>query len=212
MLTDYVARQASHPRGLFGRVLARIWVLESAVPNGVALDLLEIQPRDRVLEIGFGHGYTIRRAAERASCGFVAGIDPSELMNSVALRRNRALVREGRVEILCADSERIPYPDGSFDKIFSVHTIYFWHDPGRTLREIRRVLRPGGRLVLGFRAKDDGASADRYPPGVYTFYRRGEVRALLEGNGFEAVRVERRPNAGNAGSWAIARRGRTREG
>jgi SAM-dependent methyltransferase len=205
-LADYIARQASHPRGLFGRLLAQIWVYESAAANGAALDLLEIQPTDRVLEIGFGHGRTIQRAAARAKRGFVAGIDSSELMVKVARRRNRRLLREGRVDLGRADVAKLPFPDGSFDKVFSVHTIYFWKDPSGTLEEIRRVLRTNGRLVLGFRARDDGAPADRYPPDVYTFHSRDEVRAMLEAAGYGEARVEGIPRSGNAPSWAIATR------
>jgi SAM-dependent methyltransferase len=205
-LAEYIARQASRPRGLFGRLLAQIWVFESAAANGAALDLLGIEPTDRILEIGFGHGRTIQRAAARAGRGFVAGVDPSELMVSVARRRNRRLLREGRVDLGRADVAKLPFPDGSFDKVFSVHTIYFWKDPLGTLEEIRRVLRPGGRLVLGFRARDDGAPADRYPPSIYTFHSREEVRSMLEASGYGAVRVEGIPRSGNAPSWAIATR------
>ena len=202
---DYIARQARRPRGLFGRLLARIWVFESAAANGTALDLLEIERTDRILEIGFGHGGTIQRAAARASRGFVAGVDRSELMERVARRRNRRLLKEGRVDLRRAEGAKLPFPDGSFDKVFSVHTIYFWDDPGGTLDEIRRVLRPRGRLVLGFRARDDGAPAERYPPAVYTFHSREEVRSMLEASGYEEARVEAIPRSGNAPSWAIAR-------
>jgi SAM-dependent methyltransferase len=90
--------------------------------------------------------------------------------------------------------------------VFSVHTLHFWPDPEVTLKEIRRVMKRGGRLALGFHAITDGVTPDRYPPSVYRFHTREQVGEWLEGAGFTAVRVERREDAGNAPSWAVARK------
>jgi SAM-dependent methyltransferase len=69
-----------------------------------------------------------------------------------AARRNRALIRAGRDEVKCGGVSQIPYPDESFDKAFAVNSFQFWPSPVADLRELRRVLRPGGRLVLAIRA------------------------------------------------------------
>ena len=122
---EFIARQASHPTGLLGRVLAWVMAVETASVNEKALELLEISPPDHVLEVGFGHGRTIARAAALASAGFVAGVDVSEQMVRMARRRSRRLIEGGRVELQLADSARIPYPDGIFDRVYAIHTLYF---------------------------------------------------------------------------------------
>ena len=67
---EFIARQSGHPQGLLGRLIARIMALETATPNRRALQLLEFDENSRVLEVGFGHGRTLGRAAELAPQGF----------------------------------------------------------------------------------------------------------------------------------------------
>ena len=118
--------------------------------------------------------------------GFVAGVDHSPEMVRVASERCAAPLAANRVELSCCDSRALPYPDGRFDKVLAVHTLYFWPNALDQLREVARVLRPGGLLVLGFRPKDDPACRD-FPETVYTFYGRDEGRGLLEKAGFTDV-------------------------
>ncbi len=206
LFADFIARQARRPSGPFGWLLARIWIAESANANQVALEVLDVRREDHVLEIGFGHGRTVGRAAAIATRGLVAGVDTSPLMLRVASRHNAERIRDGRVVLRLSDGVHLPFEDGAFDKVFSVHTLHFWPDPKATFKDMHRAMRRGGRLVLGFHAADDGVTPERYPPSVYRFLAREQVRELLEGAGFTAVRVERRENAGNAPSWAVARK------
>src|SRR5262249_30889097 len=152
------------------------------------LGALEIARSDRVLEIGFGHGRTVALAAAAAAGVVVDGVDVSEDMVRVATRRCRKLVTEGRVRLRLGDVGSLPYADGSFDKVFSVHTLYFWADPAAALDEVRRVLRASGTFVLGFRGWSEEAVAS-FPPPTYRFYRLEEVRGLLASAGFSAVTV-----------------------
>jgi ubiquinone/menaquinone biosynthesis C-methylase UbiE len=76
------------------------------------------------------------------------------------------------------EAAHIPYPDQRFDKAFAVHVIYFWPQPQQELREIRRVLRPGGLLVLGHRPKDDPSVVARAHPLVYELRSVAEVEKL----------------------------------
>ena len=106
----------------------------------------------------------------------------------MATRRCRRLIEAGRVRLALADGASIPYAAASFDRAYTVHTIYFWDDPGRHLRELHRVLTENGRAVLGFHAKEEAVAA-AFPASVYTFYTIDEVRELLRQAGFEAVEV-----------------------
>jgi SAM-dependent methyltransferase len=206
LFADFIARQARRPSGPFGWLLARIWIAESARANQAALEVVDVRREDRVLEIGFGHGRTIGRAAGTATRGLVAGVDTSPLMLRVAGRHNAEAIREGRIDLRLSDGVHVPFDNGAFDKVFSVHTLHFWPDPKATLEEIHRVMKRGGRLVLGSHAAEDGAMPDRYPPSVYRFHTRDQLGQWLEGAGFTGVQVEARKDAGNAPSWALARK------
>lgn len=183
---ELIARQSRRPTGWLGRLIAYVMTFETAAANEAALDLLRLADGDRVLEIGFGHGRTIERAAQRVPHGCVAGIDHAESMLRLAQRRCAALIAAGRVELHCGDSAHLPFPAAAFDKVLAVHTLYFWQPPLPHLCEIRRVLAGGGRLVLGYRAA--GTGGDRaFPASVYTFYSPADVHDLLIAAGFDAI-------------------------
>jgi SAM-dependent methyltransferase len=186
---EFIARQARCPTGIFGTLLAHIMAAETAHENHVALELLELQPGDHVLDLGCGHGRTLTHAARAAAEGFVAGVDVSQRMVRMAARHNAELVRRGRVEVRLATGCRIPYPDQRFDKVYAVHVLYFWADPAAHLQEIERVMKPGARLVLGFRSSEDTRAVADLPASVYRFYGQDEVRVLLATAGFIDLRI-----------------------
>jgi ubiquinone/menaquinone biosynthesis C-methylase UbiE len=191
-LADIIAKSARAPSGLFGRV--RFWLMghETRAHNDIALELLDVQPRDRVLEIGFGHGRTLLKLAALAPDGFVAGVDHSPLMVRLARRRHRLAIERGTMAVTEATSARIPYSDADFDRICAVHTIYFWSDPRRDFAEIGRVLKDGGRLVLGFRAKENALQhSTKYPAAIYHFYDEQELAAWAREAGFDAIEFHR---------------------
>jgi SAM-dependent methyltransferase len=175
---------------------------ETQRANTFALELLDLQPTDRVLEVGFGHGATIARLATAASAGFVAGVDPSPAMCRMASRRNRGGIRRKHVELKQGRAEELPYTDLSFDKALAVHTLYFWPDLLRPLAELRRVLTPAGRLVIAYRT--DPAAARSFPAAVYRFRDEAEVTEALGASGFTDIRTYRQENAGAVTSFTVA--------
>lgn len=184
---EFIARQSRCPSGLLGRFIGRVMAVETADANTELLALLDLRPTDHVLEVGFGHGRTIERAAASVPQGFVAGVDLSSEMVRMATHRNRPLIRERRVDLQLGDSAHLSYQDCRFDKVCSAHTLYFWSDPQEHLREIHRVLKSGGRFVLGFSPRDDEKATASFPASVYRFYTSDEVHDLLKGVGFQDI-------------------------
>lgn len=202
----FIARQAAHPKGLLGRVIARTMAIETETPNHRALQMLELEQASRVLEIGFGHGRTLARAAELASGGFVAGIDTSTAMVEMAQRYNHASIAKGVVEVRQASSDRIPYPDETFDRAYAVHTIYFWNDPLAHLLEVHCVCRVGSRFVLTFGPKEDQYAVASFPKSVYRFYSIEETADLLSRAGFRDVNMSRERIASRDIAFALGNR------
>jgi len=203
---EFIARQARCPSGLLGRVLARIMASETAAVNEKALELLQIEPTDYVLEIGFGHGRTVARAAALAWAGVVSGIDVSHDMVHLATRRNRPLIEEGRVKLQQGDSVRLPYDDGSFDGVYAVHTVYFWSHPHEHLREIHRVMKDGARVVLGFRSREDHQAVANFPSTIYQFYTGDEVSGFLNDVGFSRVQILNQRTSSSVMTFGVAHR------
>jgi ubiquinone/menaquinone biosynthesis C-methylase UbiE len=201
---EFIARQSGHPSGMLGKVIGWVMERETAAQNDAAIAALAIDSDDRILEIGFGHGRTLERLAAAAPSGFVAGLDHSSEMCETARRRGAALLQSRRLRVHLGSSQSVPYPDGHFDKVLAVHTLYFWNNPAADLGELHRVMKPEATLVLGFRPKEDPHAAS-FPETVYTFYSRDAVRELLLGVGFASIEVSE-PVAGLVLARAVKRR------
>ena len=198
----FIAEQARNARGPVGRLIAFIMAGETWAQNQRAMDALDVQPTDHVLDIGCGPGRALPVLATMASHGRAVGVDPSELMAEIAVDRSRKLIRAGRVDVAVAGVEALPFPVASFDKVLCVHVVYFWPDLDRGLREISRVLKPGGRLVLLFRTSADVASVHSFPPEVYRFRSVDDVEAAARRAG---LTVAGRP-AGSEPALLVATR------
>jgi ubiquinone/menaquinone biosynthesis C-methylase UbiE len=185
-LAARIAEQSRLPRGFVGRLLSWVMSFETRQANATAIELLALAPTDRVLEIGFGHGRTLDRLLAAVPDGRVTGIDASQDAVRWANLRHAHAARVARLQLLCGDAAQLPVAGESFDKVLTVHTIYFWKDPSRQLRELRRVLRPGGSLVLGF---FEVAHSRRLPPHIYSFRSAAEIALLAQRAGFSDVTV-----------------------
>lgn len=184
----FIARQSSRPSGLLGRMLVRVMASETAAFNREVLAALGALEGERILEVGFGHGRTLAELAAALPGASFAGLDVSADAEQVARHRCRAFIDAGRMELRVGDSASLPWPAASFDRAYAVHTLYFWPEPARDLGELRRILKPSGTLVLGFRERTPAAEAS-FPPPTYRFYAAGEVRDLLLAAGFTRVEI-----------------------
>jgi SAM-dependent methyltransferase len=178
--------QFRHPTGVVGHVAG--WIMgrrsSNVARNRWAVRLLDVQPTDHVIELGCGPGVALAALAARATRGLVVGVDHSQVMIRQAGRRNRAAVRAGRVRLIHAGVEGLSVDDGPFHAALAVNTVGMWPDPTARLRQLARLLRPGGRIALvsqprcpGATAADSAAAAD-------------ELAGLLADAGYTHVRTE----------------------
>jgi arsenite methyltransferase len=144
-----IAGQLSRPSGWFGRtVMTRVLNRGNRALIDATLEGIELGPECRFLDVGFGGGLLLERAYQRG-VRHLAGVDPSDA--AVTWLRGRRDVLAGailRVEVGVV--EALPFGDASFDVVASTNTLYFWSDLHRAFTELRRVLRPGGQLTVGF--------------------------------------------------------------
>ena len=139
----------ANPRGPLGWLAGQLMARLSTQRNEWGLSLLDLQADDQLLEVGFGPGVDIQRAARMVTDGTVVGVDPSATMVALASRRNRVAIRAGKVQLhQVAMPGPLPFPDAIFTKIFTNNSFAFWDEPDASLRELKRVLRPGGRIAI----------------------------------------------------------------
>ncbi|HEU5110433.1 MAG TPA: class I SAM-dependent methyltransferase [Micromonosporaceae bacterium] len=178
--------QFHRPTGAAGHVAG--WIMgrrsSNVARNRWAVRLLDVQPTDRVIELGCGPGVAIADLAARATRGSVVGVDHSQVMIRQAGRRNRAAVRAGRVRLIHTPVERLSIGDGPFDAALAVNTVGMWPEPTARLRELARMLRPGGRIALVSQPRCPGATAATSAAAA------NELAGLLTDAGFERLRTE----------------------
>lgn len=185
MLSKLFARQLSSPSGPFGRLAGWVWNRRNEALNETVLGLLDLQPDDRVLDIGFGGGYLLGRMTGAVSDGMLAGVDVSPAIVAYAKKRYRQVMQSGSLDLRCAAAEDLPYPPEYFSKACSVNSIFYWQNIEKGLAEMWRVLRPGGKAVICFTCR--GSLEKKSFAKHIRLYEPEEVAQMLAACGFSRV-------------------------
>ena len=164
------------------------------------LALMDLDPSDRVLDLGCGTGWASRRLARAVNAGEVVGVDVADEM----LRRaERASTGIKNVRYVWGSAEKIPAPDNYFNKVLSVESFYYYADQGRALDEVRRVMAPGGGLFILINLYKDNHYSLRWVKEL-----KVPVQTLSE---VEYVRLLRERGFGNVAARRISDRSSTPE-
>lgn len=189
-----LARQLGHPRGPLGRLVG--WSLNRGNRDVVAaaVNASRIGAGQVAADLGFGGGVGLGLLLDATGPdGQVHGVDRSEEMIAAARRRHPATVLAGRLVLHRAPGEDLPLLDSSLDALITVNTVYFVSDLDLLLGEVARVLRPGGRLVLGV---GDPSRMARMPVTSHGFQLR-PVDALAEALEAAGLPVEEHRRVGD---------------
>ncbi|QDH78461.1 class I SAM-dependent methyltransferase [Echinicola soli] len=148
-----IASQLSHPKGEMGIDVAATMHESNISMTEKAIELLHLENGDKVLELGHGSAMHVSQLLEEQESLHYTGLEVSELMYLEAKKHNIQWIDAGIADFHLYDGEQAPFESGSFDKIFTVNTIYFWKDPLRTAEELERLLADEGSLVIAFAQK-----------------------------------------------------------
>jgi SAM-dependent methyltransferase len=146
-----------------------------------AVETLAVQPADRLLEVGCGHGVAVSLVCERLTTGTITAIDRSPKMIEMATRRNRGHVDAGRALLEAVALEDADLGDRCFDKVFAFNVPPFCREPERALGSVREHLAPDGAVYLFWDARHFGSGRARD--------LGNELADRLREGGFAAERV-----------------------
>ena len=122
--SKFFSEQARKPSGFFGYlIMSAIFDLGNAYLNSLVSKQLSIQTDDHILDIGCGTGKLVYNLANQIKDGYVEGVDFSNSMVSIAQRRNKKNIKNGKVKILEGDFDQLSYENRFFNKVCSVNTI-----------------------------------------------------------------------------------------
>jgi ubiquinone/menaquinone biosynthesis C-methylase UbiE len=181
------------PTGRQGRLVAALMNKGHKPLTLWGLTQVKIAPDYVILDVGCGGGKTVNRLAQRAPLGKVFGIDYSADMVEYSRKVNKKLIAESRVEIVEATVEKTGFPNDFFDLVTAVETYYFWPSFSNALKEIRRVLKPTGKLLIVNEMVKDGLyeikNAKMIEKTHVHLIPLEEIKNAVQAVGFVAFRV-----------------------
>ena len=191
-LDSFLRSQFGQPSGWIGGLcMGPLLNIANAHLVNVSIALLDPRPTDTILDIGFGGGNSLVALAAKAPRGRITGVDYSREMvdHAAGLIAEKGL--QARVRVEWGDVAKLPFRAGTFHKVLSVNSLYYWPDLAGSLRQIARVPKRGGRCAAGFRSS---ASLRPLTHGWEGFwlYEPEEFAGIMSQNGFDIQRVEHR--------------------
>lgn len=197
-----LAKQLRKPQGKFGGQVALKMNASNAALYNFVIKTMDLQAGQRLLEIGFGNGKTFSDVFTAADHLNITGIDYSAEMVKLAGEMNAGYIEEGRLRLVCGNSDAMPFEDDSFDAVYCLNVVYFWDQPAAHLKEVARVLKPGGQFYPALRTKK---SMELLPFTKHGFamYEENEWKNIMELNGFvvESVAYDEEPPAELNGNY-----------
>jgi ubiquinone/menaquinone biosynthesis C-methylase UbiE len=186
-----IGKQLQHPRGLFGKILFT-WMTRKTIAHAQwTADLLDVQPDDDVLEIGFGNGSNIKLLLERAVRGTVTGAEISETAIEMASKKNAKAISEGKVKLHLASGNTLPFKDEGFDKVCTVATAYVIEEPGAVFKEMYRVLKPIGRAAVTFPIRENFMQFKPAQTEGFYLHKLSDLETAFRSAGFVNCKTER---------------------
>jgi ubiquinone/menaquinone biosynthesis C-methylase UbiE len=184
-----IASQLKHPSGEKGIEMANMMNETNINMTRHSIQNLNISRENKILELGHGNAGHVEFLFEQAENLKYYGLEMSELMFQEARQINRNFVSQKQAFFSLYDGNKIPFEDESFDKIFTVNTIYFWQEPEKLLLEIYRVLQPNGNFCLTF-AQEDFMKQLPFTQFEFELYSTEKAQQLIEKTPFKIVYTE----------------------
>ena len=187
-LKSWVREQVRVPHGVSGWLVALMMPMAHKAFYGPAADLLDLEPGDELVEVACGSGVFLDEHARHVKR--IAGLDLSNIQVRLAQRRLGDMITTGSAEVVRGDAVALPWADGSFSAAACMGSLEYFPDRAAALREMWRVLRPGGRIVVSYgldpQAEKFAAEAESW--GIPNPSEE-EVRKIVEDAGFSLISV-----------------------
>lgn len=190
MLQQWLGNQLKHPKGPLSKWVGMYMKKGNDEINLWTIDLLDLSINEVLLEVGIGNGSTLNRIVSNKKIRKIYGLDLSDDMIKEAEKLNKEFIEAGMIELQKGDIISLPYRESTFDKVFSVHTIYFWTDINQGLSEIHRVLRSGGKLFLSITDKSRMEQMKRTEN--FHLIHIEEIEKLLSTHMFQTIKLHQK--------------------
>lgn len=181
-----LAQNLANPQGEKGRKVGEMMNVTNIGMTLESIRTLLIEDDENILEIGHGNAGHLKNILNKAKNLKYTGIDISETMYNEAKNLNQEF--KDQAEFILYEGTILPFKDKTFDKIFTVNTVYFWEKPIEYLNEIYRVLKDSGTFVLTFGQRD---FMEKLPFTQYDFslYNSDEMQEVVAESNFKRMKI-----------------------
>lgn len=186
MFRKFIASQFKKPTGLFGIFTSNIMIKGNMSNYNKLIKNLDVQPHDKLLEIGYGPGIGINMIIQACASCTIHGIDFSRLMYKRASKYNKLYIDRGKVQLQYGDFLETPIVSNDYDKIFCVNVVYFWDELKKPFEKIQSLLKKGGAFYI-YMANKDTLIEKKAPDGVFNKYSLEQMVEALRLAGFAEV-------------------------
>lgn len=183
-----IEHQLSFPHGENGRKIAEMMNETNFEMTRVGIESLNIETKDRLLEIGHGNGHHIPFIFRQNKAINYFGLEMSETMKNEAEVFNEKLIMNESASFTLYQGELIPFSDNYFSKILTVNTLYFWINPKSFIREISRVLKPNGLCSIVF-SKKEFLKTLPFVQSKFKLYSNADVLELAKESGLSVQNI-----------------------
>ena len=181
------------PEGIIGKMMAKGMNTGSHAKLAEwGFDHLNVSGAGNAIDLGCGGGANVARLLSRFPDGKVFGLDYSKVSVATAQKTNKQAILDGRCEIICGNVMRLPFDDNVFRAATAFETIYFWPDITDAFREVHRVLKPDGVLLIANESDGKHESSLRWAKIVdgMRVYTGDKIAAALTAAGFSDISVD----------------------
>lgn len=184
-----LAHNLANPQGKKGIEIGEMMNATNIGMTMESIQTLLIEDNESILEIGHGNADHVKSILNKAANIQYTGIDISETMHQEAKRLNKRF--GDQVNFVLYEEKKLPFQDKTFDKIFTVNTVYFWEHPVEYLNEIYRVLKDKGTFVLTFGQRN---FMEKLPFTQFNFklYSNSEMEEMISKSNFKRMKISER--------------------
>jgi len=185
-INKLISKQYKKPTGLMGMIATKVMNKQNQRLYKCILNNINLEMNNTILDIGFGNGFLINEFLKTNIPLKIHGIDISNDMVKHVSIRHKNKIQNGDLTLSCQSIEKTNFEDNSFDRIFTVNTLYFWNDYPKCFTEIKRILKPNGVFLNVFYSK---VFMDTLPLADYEFnkFTLDEIKEMTIQNGMKIL-------------------------
>ncbi|MBO0992589.1 class I SAM-dependent methyltransferase [Bacillus sp. SD088] len=178
-----IKRNFKQPKGLIGKFIGKVMATENKTLNEWTIEQLKVRQGDRILEIGYGPGYSMEYLVNQYRNIQIDGIDISKAMKDEATRRLKTQVDKGQIRLVISDISEADLQRNSYQRVLAVNTYTLWQDKQASLENIYRALQPGGKIAITMQPRQEDARLHK----TKQFGR--QIRTNMRMSGFRQIKV-----------------------